>query len=298
MPESESKSERPSKTAELVAAARARHIQMTSPPVFEDRLAHTMCGPFWRTVLSSRLLSMLVIDGLLRNVKPVVPVILTRARFGEDCAEAAVDAGLVQYVIVGAGYETFAMRRTDLMTRLTVYELDQAATQQAKLRRMREAGIKEPEGVRYVQCDLNVETLQDALGRAGFDEGRPAMFSWFGVTYYLELDTIRKTLSDIAANMAPGSTVMFDYLADLDSVPDGSKQLHRRCANFVARRGEPWLSSFNPPELPGILKELGYSDIENLEPGMVGDRYWSSAAGEDYPPIIGLCRATTAAVSS
>lgn len=298
MPESKSTRERPSKTAELVAAARARHIQITSPPVFEDRLAHTMCGPFWRTVLSSRLLSTLVIDGLLRNVKPVVPVILTRARFGEDSAETAVDAGLEQYVIVGAGYETFAMRRTDLMNRLTVYELDQAATQEAKLRRMSEAGIKEPEGVRYVQCDLNVETLQDALGRAGFDEGRPAMFSWFGVTYYLELDTIRKTLSDIAANMAPGSTVMFDYLADLDTVPDGSKQLHRRCANFVARRGEPWLSSFNPPELPGILNELGYSDIENLEPGMVGDRYWSSGTGEDYPPIMGLCRATTAAGSS
>ena len=235
-----------------------------------------MCGPFWRTVVSSRLLSLLVIDGLLRNVKPVVPVILTRARFGEDCAEAAVGNGLEQYVIVGAGYETFAMRRTDLMTQLTVYELDQAPTQEAKLLRMQKAGIKKPDGVRYVQCDLNVETLQDALGRAGFDEGRPAMFSWFGVTYYLGLETIRKTLADIAANMAPGSTVMFDYLADLVSVPDDFKQLHRRCSKFVARRGEPWLSSFNPPQLPGILKELGYSDIENLEPGMVADRYWSS----------------------
>ena len=124
------------------------------------------------------------------------------------------------------------------------------------------------------------------------------MFSWFGVTYYLGHDTIRKTLADIAADMAPGSTVMFDYLADLDTVPDSSKQLHMRCANFVARRGEPWLSSFNPPELSGILKELGYSDIENLEPGMVGDRYWSKGAGDDYPPIMGLCRATTAAGTS
>ena len=241
---------------------------------------------------------MLVIDCLLRNVKPVVPVILTRARFGEDCAETAVGNGLEQFVIVGAGYETFAMRRADLMTQLTVYELDQAPTQEAKLRRMREAGIKRPEGVRYVQCDLNVETLQDVLGRAGFDEGRPAMFSWFGVTYYLGLETIRKTLSDIATSMAPGSTVMFDYLADLDSVPEDSKQLHRRCANFVARRGEPWLSSFNPPELPGFLNELGYADIENLEPGMVGERYWSSNAIYEYPPIMGLCRATTAAGSS
>ena len=298
MPESETKKARPSKTAELVAAARAEHIKRVSPPVFEDRLAHSMCGPFWRTVLSSRLLTLLVIDGLLRNVRPVVPVILTRARFGEDCAEAAVGNGLEQYVIVGAGYETFAMRRADLMTQLTVYELDQAPTQEAKLLRMSEAGINRPEGVRYVQCDLNVETLQDALGRAGFDERRPAMFSWFGVTYYLGLETIRKTLADIATNMAPGSTVMFDYLADLASVPDGSKQLHRRCAKFVARRGEPWLSSFNPPELPGILKELGYSDIENLEPSMVGDRYWSSHTGDHYPPIMGLCRATTAAGSS
>ena len=298
MPESNSKRARPSKTAELVAAARADHTRRFSPPVIEDRLAHSMCGPFWRAVVSSRLLSLVVIDGLLRNVKPVVPVILTRARFGEDSAEAAVGNGLEQFVIVGAGYETFAMRRTDLMTQLTVYELDQAPTQEAKLRRMREAGINKPEGVRYVQCDLNVETLQDVLRRAGFDERRPAMFSWFGVTYYLGLETIRKTLSDISTNMAPGSTVMFDYLADLASVPDDSKQLHRRCAKFVARRGEPWLSSFNPPELPGILMELGYSDIENLEPGMVADRYWSSDTGYDYPPIMGLCRATTATGSS
>ena len=298
MPASDTKMARPSKTAELVAAARADHIKRVSPPVIEDRLAHSMCGAFWRTVLSNRLLSLLVIDGILRNVKPIVPVILTRARFGEDCAEAAVGDGLKQYVIIGAGYETFAMRRTDLMKQLTVYELDQAATQQAKLLRMRRAGISKPEGVWYVQCDLNVETVQDALGRATFDETRPAMFSWFGVTYYLGLETIRKTLADIATNMAPGSTVMFDYLADLDSVPDGSKQLHRRCAKFVARRGEPWLSSFNPPDLPGMLSELGYSDIENLEPGMVGDRYWKDNIDHEYPPIMGLCRATTASGSS
>ena len=291
MPVSETKNMRPSKTAELVAAARAEHLRNALSPIFEDHLAISMCGPFWRTVLSSRLLSRIVNDGLLRNVRPIVPVILTRARFGEECVEAAIRNGLEQYVIVGAGHETFAMRRTDLMKRLDVYELDLAPTQELKLRRMREAGIRKPDGVRYVQCDLNAESLHEVLDRAGFDEKRPAMFSWFGVTYYLEIDAIRATLAGIASRMAPGSTVLFDYLADPAWIPAGSQRLYQRCADFVARRGEPWLSSFNPTELPGILADLGYEDIENIEPDRVGERYSSQHPDIDYPPIMGLCRA-------
>ena len=112
--------QRPSKTAELAAAVRALHLRRARSPVFNDDLALEMCGPFWRTVVSSRLLSWLVVDGILRRLAPISPAVYTRARFGEDCLEAAIGRGVEQYVIVGAGYETFAMRRQDLMARLTV----------------------------------------------------------------------------------------------------------------------------------------------------------------------------------
>ncbi len=284
---------RPSRTAELAAAIRALHRRRASPPLFVDDLAESMCGPFWRRVVSSRALSWLVVDVFLGRHLPIAPVVFTRARYGEDHAEAAAARGVEQYVIVGAGYETFAMRRPDLMKRLTVFELDQAGTQEAKRRRMREAGIPEPEGVRYVAADLNAEPLHGALRRAGFDATRPALFSWFGVTYYLGRDAIRETLRSIATRMARGSSVMFDYLADSGSTPAASRDLRRRGAEFVARRGEPWISSFNPAEVSGLLVETGYSEIENLEPDQVGPRYSSGHPDLVYPPFFGLCHAAT-----
>ena len=298
MGEPSTKNGRPSKTAELVAAARAAHIRKFSPAIFEDNLAFDMCGPFWRTVVSSRILTSLVIDGLLRNVTPVVPVIVTRARFGEDCLESAVRGGLDQYVILGAGYETLAMRRSDLMKSLTVYELDQPATQESKFSRMRRRGIEKPDGVRYIQSDLNKENFREALERAGFDATRPAMFSWFGVTYYLGTDTVRTTLETIATKMAPGSSVLFDYLADEAWVAPESRPLRERCAAFVAKRGEPWISSLNPPDVPRMLSELGYGEVDNLEPDKVSGRYSLQYSDFDYPHIIGMCHARTSAGSS
>ena len=284
---------RPSKTAELAAAIRALHLRRASPPVFEDDLALAMCGTFWRTVVSSRVLSRLVVDGLLRRLSPIMPAVYTRARFGEDRLEISIRQGVEQYVIIGAGYETLAMRRKDLMTRLTVYELDQAPTQETKRRRMRNAGIPTPERLRYVAADLNTENLDDVLSRAGFDAARPALFSWFGVTYYLGEDAIRQTLQSIAVKMVPGSSVMFDYLADPAWTPAASGGLQKRCADFVARRGEPWISSFNPAEIAEFLAGIGYSEIDNLEPDRIGPKYFSGHPDLVYPPFIGLCHAAT-----
>lgn len=285
---------RPSKTAELAAAIRALHLRRVSPPIFEDHLAQAMCGPFWRTVVSSGVLSRLVVDVVLRRLAPIMPAVYVRARFGEDRLEEAVGQGFEQYVIIGAGYETLAMRRADLMARLTVYELDQAATQETKRRRMQKAGIPTPEGLRYVAADLNAESLEAALDRAGFDAGRPALFSWFGVTFYLGEDAIRRTLTSIATSMAPGSAVLFDYLADAASTPAGSRDLRERCADFVARRGEPWISSFDPAAMPDFLAGIGYAQIDNIEPERISPRYFSRHPDLEYPPFIGLCHAATA----
>ena len=285
---------RPSKTAELAAAIRALYMRRASPPLFVDPLAESMLGPLWSRIISSRLLTWLVVDVLLRRLAPIGPAVVVRARYGEDHAESAVGQGVDQYVIVGAGYETFAMRRDDLMARLTVYELDQPGTQEMKLLRMKDAGIPEPDGVRYVAADLNAETLDAALARYGFDATRPALFSWFGVTYYLGEDAIRETLGSIATKMAPGSSVMFDYLADSDATPAAARDLRNRCADFVARRGEPWISSFSPEEMAALLADTGFSEIESLEPDRIAPRYPTGQPGVDFPPFFGLCHAATA----
>ena len=286
--------ERPSKTAELVCASRALHRIRSASPVFNDDMALRMCSPFWRKVVSSKLLAWLVVDNVLGRIAKVIPVVFTRARFGEDLLVDAVEnKGLQQYVILGAGYETLAMRREDLADRLTVYELDQPATQNEKRARMKTAGIPEPPNVRYIDADLNEEELHVALGKAGFDFSRPALFSWFGVTYYLEMDTVRQTLKLIASKMAPGSGVVFDYLCYPSYTPVGFKGLQESVGNAVANRGEPWLSAFNPNTMATFLQEFGYRNVVNVKPDEAGPRYFSEQKGLTYPAFFGLCHAST-----
>ncbi len=290
MPASRLDSDIASKTAELAAVARAYHTLHESSQLFRDELAISMCGPVWRTILSSRILIWFVTRVLMRRVMPIVPIIYTRARFGEDCLEAALEDGVTQLVIVGAGYDTFAFRRPDLSEKLVVYELDHPATQEMKFRRMMAAGISKPANARYVKCDLAAETVLNALGRTDFDAAKPAVFSWFGVAYYLDEATVQRTLSDLANGSAAGSSVVFDYLAATDSVAPEFRKLRKNVTEFVARRGEPMLSDINPENVPDFLRKLGFSEIDNLEPGRVSERYPDDRLDLKFPPIFGLCR--------
>ena len=191
-------SEKPSKTAALVATARAYHLKRAHPPIFVDQFAIDLCGKPWHTVVSNRLLAWFMVDILLHALKPLIMAPIVRAKFCEDRVEQAAAEGIQQYVIIGAGYDSFAMRRTDLAKKLTVFELDQTATQQEKRLRMKESGIPEPENVRFISADLNKEDIFEVLVQSGFDASKPAIFSWFGVTYYLPLDTVRETLLKVA----------------------------------------------------------------------------------------------------
>ncbi len=284
-------SDLPSKTAELAAVGRAFHTIHASSQIFRDELALPMCGPTWRTILSSRILIRFVTRILMRRVMPIVPVIYTRARFGEDWLESALNDGVTQFVIIGAGYDTFAFRRTDLGEKLAVYELDHPATQEMKFTRMKAAGIPKPSNVRYVQCDLAAETVLNALSRTDYDATLPAVFSWFGVAYYLNEETVRRTLSDLAKGSAAGSSIVFDYLASADNVAPGFRKLRNDVTEFVARRGEPMLSDINPRDVPDFLRELGFAEIDNLEPDRVSDRYPDDNLDLRFPPVFGMCSA-------
>ena len=120
-------------------------------------------------------------------------------------------------------------------------------------------------------------------------------FRAYGVTYYTGKDAVRKTLQSIAERTAPGSSVMFDYLADSESTPRAFRDLRKRGADFVARRGEPWISSFDPAGIPDFLVGVGYSEIVNLKPDEIGSKYFSRHPDLIHPPFIGLCHATTSA---
>ncbi len=284
---------KPSKTAELAAAVRADYFKYDKNPPYKDPLAIHFAGPLWTAVLANRWIRWIVLEKILSKVIPACPEIPLRALFGENQIPQALDAGIQQYVILGAGYDTFAMRHDDLLDRMTVYEVDQEVTQAEKFRRMAKANIARPRNTHYVTAELEHESLTDVLDKAGLDLAQPAVFSWFGVTYYLHHEAIREVLQTIATRMAPGSYVMFDYLADEAATPDAWKQTREKTAAFVAKRGEPWIASFDPAQLPAYLQDLGYGDIEHLAPHEVSARYLAGRTDILYPEFLGLCRAIT-----
>ena len=197
-------SNKPSTTADMVLVARALHVREYSPPVFDDSLAFTLLPPFWKVVLSNRLLTWIMMYGLLGKQSRLVPEVYVRARWAEEIVEAAVERGVEQVVILGAGYDSLALRRRDLMARTRLWEIDQAVTQREKLRRMDKHGLERPANARYVEANLETDRLETVLEAAGVDRERPAVFVWLGVTFYLTEEATRKTLTSISSHMAAG----------------------------------------------------------------------------------------------
>ena len=284
--------EKPSKTAAWVAAVRAYHLKCARPPIFIDQFATALCGKFLHTVVSNRLLAWFMVDILLRTLKPLIMAPIVRARFCEDRVEQLTAEGIQQYVIIGAGYDSFAMRRTDLANKLTVFELDQTATQQEKRLRMKESGIPEPEIVRFISADLNKGDMFEVLVQSGFDASKPAIFSWFGVTYYLPLDTVKETLLKVAENAAPGSECLFDYLTKLSSTPEQWQKIQTKLADSVAAKGEPLITGLDPDQVEPFVRECGFVEVENPQISEIEKRYFSDRADNlIFPPMFRLCRA-------
>ena len=283
---------KPSKTADTAIAARAWAAKYHENPVFRDELAFELTNTFWHTVISSPFLTKIVIEKKMGHLTPVVAAILTRAKFCEIEAENAAKRGINQFVMIGARYDTFAMRRQDLAKDLTVFEIDDPATQSEKRRRMKDKDVAEPENVKYVPLDVNRELLIDGLFRAGFDFSQPAVLSWMGASYYLPMNSITLLLKSIAMDMARGSQLMFDYLGTIDDTPEQWRQLRSDCEAFVAKKSEKWITEFKADELPNLLKEIGFDEIYNVAPNRVSQVLYDEAVDE-HPAVFGICRAGT-----
>ena len=148
-------------TADWVAGARALH-QRDAVRVIDDPFAALLCGGPLQMVLRFRLLEWLIVERLLGALKPVVMCVLMRARYAEQALETSMAHGVAQYVIVGAGMDTFAFRRPDLLQRLEVFEIDQPAMQQTKRERLHQAGMEVPSRLHFVPADLERVELVDA----------------------------------------------------------------------------------------------------------------------------------------
>jgi methyltransferase (TIGR00027 family) len=209
---------------------------------------------------------------VLTRGHPNYGTVVIRSRYAEDALAAAVAHGVRQYVIVGAGMDSFGLRRPAFAREVVVFEVDHPATQELKLERLAECGVGAPTGAHFVAADLSLEGLGAALARSSFDPLRSAFFSWLGVTQYLTREANLRTLRAIASCAAPGGELVFSYVDQGDLDRSDSSDVQRFKATGAAV-GEPWVSGFHPSELGGQLAAVGLRLFEDLGPEDLRERY-------------------------
>ena len=272
-PEKSTRKRGTSATATLAAGIRAHHWQWNKSPIFADDCAIDMVSFFWRLIVKNKPLNWLVVHKLLGAFHPIHTEIILRTRYAEDCLMEAISKGVGQYVILGAGLDTFSLRHKELAARVRIFELDHPATQAMKRERVRRANGDIPPNLAFVPIDFETDRLNEALSRADFDSQDPAFFSWLGTTYYLTKDAIRETLGCVADAAAPGSRIVFDYKLPKHLIPERGLPLADNLDRFVARLGEPMVSEFTPEELNGEMARIGFVEMETLPPEAQARRY-------------------------
>lgn len=244
-----------SETAYRAALARARHQVLDTPRVFDDPVAHKLLRPADEQALHTRR------GGpVARGLRMALAV---RSRVAEDALDEAVQRGVAQYVVLGAGYDTFALRNPYAVNRLRVFEVDHPDSQAAKRAQMARANLERPHSLTWVPVDFGARSLAAQLAAAGFDATRPAFFAFLGVSMYLEHKALDQTLGFIGG-CAPGSEVVFDYAVAPQRLPWLDRMALRVVSARCARMGEPWKSLLDPDELRARLVTLGFSSSREL----------------------------------
>jgi methyltransferase (TIGR00027 family) len=261
----------PDSTAVRVALWRAMHLDVDGPPaVIDDRIGLELADPDegWRDRP----------DMHPEGTRGFRAAIVARARFVDDLVTAQADAGVAQYVIVGAGLDTFAQRRPDVAARLRIFEIDKPATQAWKRRRLVELGYALPDGLRSVPVDVEGgERWWDALLAAGFDPASPAVIAAAGVTMYLAEETNAATLRQLAT-LAGGSTVVMTFLLPLDLVDPADRVGFEFAIRGARSSGTPFVSFYAPEEMLAVARRAGFATVRHVPSTALADRYFSDRA--------------------
>jgi methyltransferase (TIGR00027 family) len=261
---------RPSATAFNAALLRAVHQIWDNPKVFDDPLALKILGQEGETWVRSNIERFLKGHGMRA-------FIVLRSRYAEDELARAIDKGVRQYVILGAGLDTFAFRNSQPASRLHVYEVDHPATQSWKRRRLQEAGIEIPDSLTFAPVDFEKETLGDGLRQAGFKADEPAYFSLLGVVVYLTRAAATETFKYVAS-LPRGSEIVFDCSVPDASLSEYEKVYRDKRAERMSSIGEPWITYFDPPALANDLRQLGFTSVSEFGSQAANERYFKDRA--------------------
>jgi methyltransferase (TIGR00027 family) len=258
----------PSRTARRVAERRAAHQLLDAPVVLSDPLALKIVGAN-RADERARLTA--TEHG--RLARTLRAFMAARARVAEDAlARGVAEYTLRQYVILGAGLDTFAYRNP-FADRVRVFEVDHPGTQAWKREQLADAGIAVGAGVVYVPADFESQDLFAALSEADWDAAAPTLFAWLGVTMYLEPATVMRVLQGIG-RCARRTQVVFDYAISPTLLGPIERLVFDEFAKRVAAAGEPWVSWFEPNQLRQALHDAGFTRIDDLGPDDLNHRYF------------------------
>ncbi len=261
----------PDSTAVRVALWRALHVQVDPPPhLIDDEIGLRLADPeeTWRDRG----------DMHPSGTSRFRAGILARSRFTEDLVAEQARAGVAQYVLLGAGLDTFAQRQTGLAARLQVFEVDRPGPQAWKRERLADLGYGVPPWLHLVPVDFEAdESWWHRLLAAGFDPAAPAVVASLGVSMYLTRDANEATLRQLA-RLAPGSTLVMTFAPPLDQLDDQDRAARMLAEQGARSSGTPWLSSFAPQELLAMARRAGFTTARHVRAATLNDRYFAARA--------------------
>ncbi|MCF3105751.1 class I SAM-dependent methyltransferase [Streptomyces roseoverticillatus] len=267
----------PDHTAVRVALWRALHVQADAPPhVLEDEVGLKLADPGqnWRERG----------DMTMPGVSGVRASMVARARFIEDLVAERADAGVAQYVILGAGLDTFAQRRPELGSRLSVFEVDQPGTQAWKRQRLEEIGSDVPSWLTFVPVDFEAgDSWWERLTAAGFDPQKPTVVASTGVSMYLTPEANTAMLRQAAA-LAPGSVFATTFLLPLDMLDPEQRRVQEFSMRNAAASGTPFISLYSPDEMQQAALEAGFAKAVHVSPDDLAARYFADRHDGLRPP--------------
>ena len=259
-----------SRTALATAYMRAAHQLLDPPPrVLEDPTAVAVLGPGAEQMIRESAPRSQTSEGRALRAHMVL-----RSRFAEDRLAAAAGRGVTQYVILGAGFDTFAVRQPEWARKLRILEVDHAGTQELKRSHLAAAGLVVPTNVAFATIDFERESLRDGLVRHAISPTERTFFSWLGVTMYLREEAIDAVLRSVAEFPA-GSEIVLTF-ASASNMPAG-------IAEYAGQLGEPWLSFFEPAQIENKLRGAGFTSVELLTPLVAKSRYFNAPCSLPTP---------------
>ena len=254
--------------AEQTALFRAAHqVLDNDPKILLDPLAVTLLGKETETRINAQ-----------RELytKPYIVKARTfaimRSRFTEDELSAAIDRGVRQYVILGAGLDTSPYRAGHPSEKINTYEIDHPDTQRWKLDRLAKAQIPVRDNLRYVAIDFEHQSLIEGLEESEFDFTQPTFFSWLGVTYYLRPESVRSIFRQISTS-APSSQLIFDFVVDDSELDEDGRKDVATISMYAEKAQEPWLSRYSSRQLQDILRQDGFNEVFYFSHELASARY-------------------------